>query len=173
MTPQQNTIISLLETNDITIGYLNNKLIEFGYYNPIKKRDYEWDKLYQLRKRVEKDNIYNSVLREYFPRIMFGRQKGHTTAIAEFIGNNTDLKIGVMFPVKTHYETLIRKLKDSGTNTNNVFWVRKDDSLNGLRGLKLDYIIIDTYGSIGLSQKDFESMLFISKDDIRIAGVGN
>lgn len=165
---QKDTVLAAIEYNSITVKRINEMLHYNGYYSEIAQKKHEFKSLYELRKTVELDNIYNATMREFFPRVLLGRQTGHTTAIVEFAKKFPDLKIGLMTPSKIQFDEFIRK---HGDRPKNVYWFRRNNENDALRGLRLDYIIIDCYGSIGLSQSDFKNLIPFS--DLKIMGVGN
>lgn len=171
-TPVTDVILNVIEHNNKTIIDINKILGMSGYYDYIEKEIDELDIIYNKHVEATKERIFNSVISEWFPHISLGRQNGHSTAVSLFINNNPDIKIGIVTPAQTIFNDLYH-MCSINKRPKNMFRIIPDDENFHLRGITLDYVIIDVYQSHKISQKTFQNILIQSKKEIRILGVGN
>lgn len=105
------------------------------------------------------------------PIVCAGRRTGHTTAIRRFIADNRHMTFGIM----VDEESYIRDYRDY----KNAYSIRTGDVPAGfmetkLRGVKLDYIIIDKYISAGLDTYALKRVLCTSTTNhTKLVALGN
>lgn len=114
----------------------------------------------------------------FVPKIMLGRQKGHTTTLKEFIKDNPDLNFLIFTYNRLNFNETFKDVK-------NAFYYKDYKDYKDYKGLKVDYIIFEECGTIGFknyTNRDlngvdlctFMSKLQVTKDhQIRIAAIGN
>lgn len=111
------------------------------------------------------------VCKSFLPIVCAGRGTGHTTAIRRFIADNRHLTFGIMVDEQSY----IRDYRDY----KNAYSIRTGDVPVGftetrLRGVKLDYIIIDKYISAGLDTYALKRVLCTSTTNhTKLVALGN
>lgn len=126
-----------------------------------------------LKQRLHnlKFNQLENVIQSFMPLIAAGRQTGHTTAIAKFIADNRHMSFGIMVD-EDSFRRDYAKLK-------NAYSIRLSDVPRGyvddrLRGITLDYLIIDKVISQGVDLPALDRVLSTcSNDDTKLVGLGN
>lgn len=111
------------------------------------------------------------VCRSFLPIVCAGRRTGHTTAIRRFIADNRHMTFGIMVDEQSY----IRDYRDY----KNAYIIRTGNVPVGfmeakLRGVKLDYIIIDKYISAGLDTYALKRVLCTSTTNhTKLVALGN
>lgn len=114
-----------------------------------------------LREYYFGDDAYSTLIQQHVPRVMLGRQKGHSSAVAMFARLNPHLQIGVKVNKLVHFQNMYRMY----------------DNLHAIIDLEnehrqYDYIVFESVGTYGINVLDFKAVLN-AKPDTRIIGVGN
>lgn len=110
-------------------------------------------------------------LKSFLPVVGAGRQSGHTTAIHRFIADNRHMTFGIMVDKNSY----IHDYK----HHRNAYHIRTDNASekyddNSLRGVKLDYIIIDKYLSTGIDVRILKRLLYKNTSDkTKLVALGN
>lgn len=114
-----------------------------------------------LREYYFGDDAYSTLIQQHVPRVMLGRQKGHSSAVAMFARLNPHLQIGVKVNKLVHFQNMYRMYD----NLHAII-----DFESGYR--QYDYIVFESVGTYGINVLDFKAVLN-AKLDTRIIGVGN
>lgn len=114
-----------------------------------------------LRNYYFGDDAYSTLIQQHLPRVMLGRQKGHSSAVAMFARLNPHLQIGVKVNKLVHFQ----------------YMYRMHDNLHAIVDLEsehrqYDYIVFESVGTYGINVLDFKNALRMKKST-RIIGVGN
>lgn len=114
-----------------------------------------------LRNYYFGDDAYSTLIQQHLPRVMLGRQKGHSSAVAMFARLNPHLQIGVKVNKLVHFQ----------------YMYRMHDNLHAIIDFEsehrqYDYIVFESVGTYGINVLDFKNALKMKKST-RIIGVGN
>ena len=116
-----------------------------------------------LREYYFGDDAYSTLIQQHVPRVMLGRQKGHSSAVTMFARLNPHLQIGVKVNNIVNFKCSYKML-------DNLHAIVDFNNDNNYR--RYDYIIFDCVGTYGINVLDFKAVLN-AKLDTRIIGVGN
>ena len=141
MQPHNNTklVYALMSDNNFTVD-VANMLLRNYYFG---------------------DDAYSTLIQQHLPRVMLGRQKGHSSAVAMFARLNPHLQIGVKVNKLVHFQYMYRM-------HNNLHAIVDLESEHR----QYDYIVFESVGTYGINVLDFKNVLRMKKST-RIIGVGN
>lgn len=114
-----------------------------------------------LREYYFGDGAYSTLIQQHLPRVMLGRQKGHSSAVTMFARLNPHLQIGVKVDKLVHFESMYK-------NYDNLHAIIDFEH----ERRQYDYIVFDCVGTHGINVLDFKNALRM-KRGTRIIGVGN
>ena len=131
-------------------------------------------KLYSMTKFIYKLIKHNTVrfidCKNHFdiPVIKMGRQRGHSTAATTYIKNNPDLIFAIYNLNHTAFMHQYRNFKNVKLIT--------DGNNNSLRGIKIDYIIIENVNYFDIESFNkyiTDNLSMLAHHNPRIIGIGS
>lgn len=114
-----------------------------------------------LRNYYFGDDAHSTLIQQHLPRVMLGRQKGHSSAVAMFARLNPHLQIGVKVNKLVHFQNMHRMYD----NLHAIIDFESEQK-------QYDYIVFESVGTYGINVLDFKNVLKMKKST-RIIGVGN